>query len=68
MFDRNLRLVLLDAIERIEVSVRTKIAYLHAIEFGPFGHADDSVSLREQAETVTRTQFLERVQQDTSLC
>ena len=66
MFDRKLRLVLLDAIERIEVSVRTKIAYLHAIEFGPFGYADDSAALREQAETVTRAQFLERVQQDTS--
>lgn len=37
-FDRALRLLLLDAIERIEVSVRTQWAYFMAHKFGPHGY------------------------------
>lgn len=39
-FDRRLRLVLLDAIERVEVAVRTAITYEFARRHGPFGHLD----------------------------
>ena len=35
-FDRELRLVLLDAIERIEVSIRTSIIYVLSHKHGPF--------------------------------
>lgn len=39
-FDRRLRMILLDAVERIEVAVRTRFVY-HFVELhGPFGHLD----------------------------
>jgi abortive infection bacteriophage resistance protein len=37
-FDRKLRLLLLDAIERVEVGIRTRIAYRIARELGPFAY------------------------------
>ena len=39
-FDRKLRLLVLDAIERIEVAVRTKITYFLAHIYGSFGYCD----------------------------
>jgi abortive infection bacteriophage resistance protein len=39
-FDRQLRLLIMDAIERIEVSVRTKLAYHLSHECGPFAQED----------------------------
>ena len=39
-FDRRLRMVLLDAIERIEVAVRTQLVYQFVLAHGPFGHLD----------------------------
>jgi abortive infection bacteriophage resistance protein len=36
-FDRKLRLLVLDAIERLEIAVRTRLAYLHSHRYGPFG-------------------------------
>lgn len=38
VFDRELRLLLLDAIERIEVSVRAHWAYILAHKYGPHGY------------------------------
>lgn len=37
-FDRRLRIILLDAIERIEVAVRTRFVYHFVQRHGPFGH------------------------------
>lgn len=37
-FDRRLRLLTLDAIERAEVAIRTRVVYEHAHRFGPFGY------------------------------
>ena len=45
VFDRRLRLLLMDALERIEVDARTYLAYLHADKHGAFGYADDPASL-----------------------
>ena len=39
-FDRHLRLLLIDAIERIEVAVRTRISYVLAHKYGAFAHTD----------------------------
>jgi len=39
-FDRELRLLVMDAIERFEVAVRTRLAYDHAMASGPFGYID----------------------------
>jgi len=39
-FDRQLRLLVLDAIERVEVAVRTQIVHQHTLKYGPFGYVD----------------------------
>ncbi|MGP0014472.1 Abi family protein [Pseudomonas sp.] len=46
VFDRELRLLLLDAIERIEVSVRTQWAYQLAHSHSPHAHLDPSLAFR----------------------
>jgi abortive infection bacteriophage resistance protein len=40
-FDRRLRVLVLDAIERIEVSARTKLVHHFSHDHGPFGYLDD---------------------------
>ena len=45
-FDRHLRLLVMDAIERIEVAVRTRLAYCLAHQSGdPFAYATDPAAL-----------------------
>jgi abortive infection bacteriophage resistance protein len=39
-FDRHLRLLILDAIERVEVAIRTQLTYNFSCAYGPFGHID----------------------------
>jgi abortive infection bacteriophage resistance protein len=41
-FDRRLRLLLLDGLERVEVALRTELVYRHAHAFGPFGYLEPS--------------------------
>lgn len=41
-FDRRLRVLTLDAIERIEVSLRTKLVFHFSHAHGAFGHCDDA--------------------------
>jgi abortive infection bacteriophage resistance protein len=43
VFDRELRLLLLDAIERIEVSVRTAWTYEFSMNYGSHAHLDSSL-------------------------
>lgn len=45
VFDQKLRLLMIEAIERIEVAVRTQLAYHHAHAHGPFAYAQDPKSL-----------------------
>jgi len=40
VFDRQLRLLVMDAIERVEVAIRTQIVNRHVMEFGAFGYLD----------------------------
>jgi len=40
VFDRQLRVLMLDAMERVEVSVRTRLANAFCRRYGPFGHID----------------------------
>lgn len=42
VFDRQFRLLVLDAIERVEIFVRARLAHLLAKETGPFGYATKS--------------------------
>jgi len=44
LFDRELRLLLMDAIERIEIMLRMQIAYHHAHTHGPFAYITDRSS------------------------
>lgn len=44
VFDRRLRLLVMDAIERFEVAMRTQLAHHHAIHHGPFAYALDPTS------------------------
>lgn len=39
-FDRELRLLLIDAIERVEISLRTQMASVLSLRYGPFAHED----------------------------
>lgn len=45
VFDRKMRLLVMDAIERIEVAVRTRLAYHHAQDYGPFAYGTQEDSL-----------------------
>ena len=45
VFDRRLRLLVMDALERIEVDARTRLAYLHAERHGAFGYAANPAAL-----------------------
>lgn len=47
LFDREFRLHLLDAIERIEVSFRTQWAYHISCEFGAHGYLENSKGMRK---------------------
>lgn len=46
VFDRELRLLLLDAIERVEVSLRTQWAYHLAHEYGAHAYLDSTIASR----------------------
>lgn len=52
VFDRQLRVLVIDAIERIEITVRTQLAYHHAQVHGPFGYAIDRSSRPTMSEKV----------------
>jgi len=59
IFDRELRLLVLDAIERIEVSVRSQWAYQMAHRHGPHAHLDPALAHRcsrydENCETLKK--------------
>jgi abortive infection bacteriophage resistance protein len=58
VFDRRLRLLVLDALERIEIDARTRLAHWHAERFGPFGYADDPTTLPELSPE-KRAKFVE---------
>ena len=39
-FDRQLRLLVMDAIERVEIAIRTQLVNRHTLAYGPFGYLD----------------------------
>jgi abortive infection bacteriophage resistance protein len=53
-FDRELRPLLLDAIERVEISLRAQLAHSLALKYGPFAHTDSDLFRRRDVwETCT---------------
>ncbi|MBL8616227.1 MAG: Abi family protein [Deltaproteobacteria bacterium] len=59
-FDRELRLLVMDALERVEVAIRTRLAYAHAQAGGPFGYITGPTAITERGKTGQEV-FLDRV-------
>lgn len=57
-FDRKLRLLVMDAIERVEVSLRTRWAYVLALHYGPHAYLDAKLFRKatQHAKCLTRLQ------------
>lgn len=62
LFDKRLRLLMLDALEGVEVAVRTRIAYELATRYGPFGYCTTPVLFG--ANPTRRANFLEQLKDD----
>jgi abortive infection bacteriophage resistance protein len=58
-FDRQLRCLVIDAIERVEIGIRTAVVYEFSHRFGPFGYLQNSrlpnLRASEHAQFLTRT-------------
>jgi len=63
VFDRRLRLLVMDAVERIEIATRSHLAYEHAHAHGAFGYALDPVSL-PKLDSAKRAHFLDHVEDE----
>lgn len=61
VFDRELRLLVLDAIERVEVSVRSQWAYVLAHRHGPHAHLDPALAYRRDRWRGNREKLEEEV-------
>ena len=59
-FDRHLRLLVMDAMEMMEVYIRTLIAYHLGHTYGPFGHTDAS----NFHSTFDHAQWLEKIEEE----
>lgn len=64
VFDRHLRLLVMDAIERIEIAVRSLMAYYHAHEHGAFAYSEDLSSLPKMSPD-DHKEFLARIAEET---
>jgi abortive infection bacteriophage resistance protein len=57
-FDRQIRLLVMDAVERVEIGVRTQVVNRHSLTHGPFGYADPAtlpgLTQHEHEEFLTR--------------
>ncbi len=62
VFDRALRILVLDALERVEVAVRTRLALSHGHHHGPFGYAVDVGAL--VPDPLARSRFLDRLREE----
>lgn len=60
VFDRELRLLAMDALERFEVAVRARLAYEHAQAGGPFGYDTDPAAIFE-GRADERAQFFKQL-------
>lgn len=71
VFDQKLRVLLLEAIERIEVAVKTRIAYEHAHAFAPAAYATVPSSLPnltdgDEKQPRSHASFLKKVKRNLS--
>ena len=59
VFDRQFRLLEMDAIERVEIALRTQLVNQHTLKYGPFGYLDRA-NLPNMSADQHRT-FLEKI-------
>jgi abortive infection bacteriophage resistance protein len=62
-FDRQLRLAILDGIERIEVAMKTQLTYVHSHGYGPFGYLNPGSLPRLSPQA--HSAFVQRVVEET---
>ncbi|HEY4761477.1 MAG TPA: Abi family protein [Thermoguttaceae bacterium] len=65
VFDRQLRLLAIDAIERIEVLVRTQLALHHSLNHGPFAYIANPASL-PNLDSNRYNEFINHIENETS--
>lgn len=63
-FDRKLRILVMEGIERIEIALRAALAHWHAQEHGPFAYMEVPTSL-PKFTSFEREQFILRVREET---
>jgi abortive infection bacteriophage resistance protein len=64
VFDRRLRLMVMDAIERIEVAVRSQLAHQHSLLHGAFAYSTDPGTL-PKLKGNEHQEFLDRIDEET---
>ena len=64
VFDRRLRLLVMDAIERIEVAVRSQLAHHHSLHYGPFAYSTDPGTL-PKLTPAEHQDFLAHIKEET---
>ena len=65
IFDRQLRLLVMDAIERVEVALRAGWAYHLAMKYGPHGYVDPNLYDRPERYAKALTSLMEEIQRST---
>lgn len=63
VFDRRLRLLVMDAVERVEVALRARLANVHALTASPFAYESDPAALFP-SDAARRSDFLRRLDED----
>lgn len=63
VFDRELRILVMDAVERVEVALRSRLAFAHAHVHGAFGYATNPDVLFKH-DVGKRAEFLRRLKDD----
>lgn len=66
IFDRALRVLVMDAIERFEIATRSRLSCELALLHGPFGYAQDSGALFPR-DPMRRQEFIRHLKQDLDL-
>lgn len=61
VFDRQLRVLLIDAIERVEVSIRASWAYHLSMTYGPHGYLDPTIYARADHFAKSMTSLLDEI-------
>jgi abortive infection bacteriophage resistance protein len=61
IFDRKFRLLLLEAIERVEVSLRTHFAYTLAVKYGSHAYLDEAIFRRPKYYNQLMTSLAEEI-------